>query len=49
MNFILVVTSPFSRYKRGDVIEDTIRIEEIAKTEHRACVVRVTPELASRS
>jgi hypothetical protein len=41
MDFFLVVTAPFARFKRGDIIENMVKIQEVLAGEFRACVVRV--------
>ncbi len=45
MDFFLVVTTPFAGFRRGDVIEDMARIQDVLAGEHQACVVRVTVPL----
>jgi hypothetical protein len=41
MHSILVVTKPFGRFARGDLIEDAARIEQILNGEQRRFVVQV--------
>jgi len=47
LQFTLIVTRPFGNYRRGDVIENPLTIEQILGSEHARFVVRVAADLQS--
>ena len=44
----LIVTKPFLKFIRGDVIADTRRISEILSTEHQKFVTKVASPIQSK-
>ncbi len=47
MSYFLVVTKPFGAFRRGTLIEDHARIEEILASEHKDYVVRVATSVGN--
>jgi len=47
MSLVLVVVSPFSVYKSGDIISDSVKMDTVLQGENANHVVRVNPIAAT--